>query len=83
MPNVISNIVDGVRRYTYDHSKDIANAATAGRNSALLAQRDATICTSLTCDNIDYMPLEYERCPSCGKKVSKTTKQQEPPYVRT
>lgn len=82
MPNLMTAIIEGVRRYKYDWSKDIEQAPKAGRNSDLLAQRDARVCTNIYCDNTDYMPLEFEYCPSCNKKVQKTIRQEEPPYVK-
>jgi hypothetical protein len=61
---------------------DRAQSKVQAGNTSLLEIRDATICVNLTCGNIDYMPLEQEKCHICGKKLRKTTKQQEPPYVR-
>jgi hypothetical protein len=55
-----------------DHTKYKDAQQLSQRNTELLQQRNASFCVNTYCPNTDYFPLEQEKCPDCGKNLSKT-----------
>ncbi len=48
------------------------NFKNASFQTELLTKRNCTICVNIFCPSVTEYPLNFENCPQCNKRLSKT-----------